>query len=518
MKIKKSTVFVFLVLVYMSISALAAPASAVEVQFATSLPVPLRVTILFMNDIHGNLLPYKINWNDQSIEVGGIARVAKLVKDIKAADEAAGAKTVFLLAGDILQGTPMSTVFGGRADIECFNAMGVAASTVGNHEFDFGLANFNELRQLAKFPFLSSNIVWKGSKELLCDPTYTIRLGDGLDITVIGATTRELLTSTAPDNVSRLDVLDPVGTVKKYYELNKAKGPVILLSHSRLASDSEIARKIPGLLMILGGHDQILFNPYKEVNGVPIFQAFERCKYLGRVDLLVEPETKRAVIASWQYYPISDKLSADPDVAGIVAKYDSQLSAKFKEVIGENKTFLDGERERVRYEETNLGDWVADIMRNYTSADIAFINSGGLRASIDKGPITVESVFKVMPFANEIMTLDLAGKDINEMLKRSVSGTRQDEDGGFLDVSGLKFEIEGKTPKNITVGGRPLDLKKIYQVVVTDFIASGGDGYAMLKDRPSVATGLPLRELIIETIKQQKVIDAKTDGRIIRLP
>jgi 2',3'-cyclic-nucleotide 2'-phosphodiesterase (5'-nucleotidase family) len=478
---------------------------------------PQRLTILFFNDLHGHLEPFTAKQDDTSVEVGGIARIATLVKEIRAENKKTGAQTLVLVAGDILQGTPMSTVFMGEPDVLALNAIGVSAMTVGNHEFDFGLENLLALEKRARFPFLSSNIIWRDSGELAFQPTAAFRVTDEVALTVIGATTRELLTTTKPSNVERINVLNSVNTVKEYYTPAIEKGPVILLSHSRAATDSLIAAAVPELTAVIGGHDQILFNPYREVSKVPVFQAFEKGKYLGRLDLEIDPATRTTRIVAWKYIPVTAEIALDREVAQIVESYASRLDSKFKEVIGENKEFLDGERDRIRYEETNLGDWVTDIMREFTGAEAALINAGSLRASIDRGPITVESVFKAMPYPNEVLVVDLTGKELLEALTRSVRGTRDDEDGGFLHVSGLRFEIDGKTPIHVALAGQPLDISRTYKVAVTDFMYAGGDGYDVFAGKPAVKTGLPLRELIVDTIRKKAVIDAKTDGRIVRI-
>jgi 2',3'-cyclic-nucleotide 2'-phosphodiesterase (5'-nucleotidase family) len=158
-------------------------------------------------------------------------------------------------------------------------------------------------------------------------------------------------------------------------------------------------------------------------------------------------------------------------------------------------------------------------MAAYTGAQIALINSGALRASIKKGPVTVEDVFKAMPYANELLTTELTGQEIEEMLKRSVSGTREEEDGGFLQVSGLSFEVRGRQVSNIRVGReqRPLDARARYTVAVPDFLSTGGDGYGLLKGKTYVDTGLPLRELLVDTIRKQAVIAPGEEGRIRRM-
>jgi 5'-nucleotidase / UDP-sugar diphosphatase len=482
-------------------------------------PAPVNLTILFFNDIHGHLMPFEIKDDrGNQVEVGGIARMAYLINEIRAENNRKNIRTLVLMAGDMLQGTPMSTVFRGEPDIKCLNAMGVDAAIVGNHEFDFGQDNFLKLQGQAKFPFLSCNIVKKGQGELFVQTYLTIKLNDDLSVTIIGVTTHELLTTTKADNVAALDVLDPVTSVYNVYGKVKSLGPVILLSHCRYQTDCEIATAMPDLAAIIGGHDQILLSPYRQFGAVPVFQAFEKGRYLGYIDLQIDPVSGKANLIHNGYIPISAGMSEDPEVAAIVNDYDKRLGEQYKEVIGRAETFMNGERESIRYEETNLGNFVADIMTEHTGAPIAFINAGSLRASIKQGPVTVEDVFKVMPYANELVTTELTGSEIEEVLNRAVRGTREDEDGGFLQVSGISFEVHDRLAANIRVGteGQPLDSEAVYEVAIPDFLSTGGDGYSVFIGKEYIQTGLPLRELIVDTIRKRGVVAADEGGRIRR--
>ena len=500
------------------------PEAAVSQQRAASekalpgpAPAPMRFTVLFFNDLHGYLLPFTVKQADATkAEVGGIARMATLIKRIRAENDGLGRRTLVLVAGDILQGTPMSTVFHGEPDVEALNAVGVNGLAVGNHEFDFGLENFQALRQRARFPFISSNLVWKDSGRTVCDPAVSLRVTDRVSLTVIGATTDQLLTSTKPDNVALLNVVDPVVTVREAYERGSEQGPVILLSHSKAEADEELARAVPGLLAIIGGHDQILLNPCKQIGGVFVFQAFEKGRYLGRFDVEFDPQTGKAAAAGWTYMAITAEIPEDPEIKALVESYHGRLDQQFKQVIGKSRVFMDGEREHIRYEETTLGNFVTDIMRDYTGADLALLNAGSLRASIDQGPITLEEVFNAMPYENELVKVDLRGDEIIQVLRRAVMSTRQEEDGGFLHVSGLRFKVKGKTPVDILAGGKPLEPGSSYVVAITDFMASGGDGYDLLKTKAAQKTGSPLRELIVDSIRQRGEVSARKEGRIVR--
>ena len=138
----------------------------------------IRTTVLFFNDLHGNLMPFKVKKDDgSSAEVGGIAGIATLVREIREENNKKGIKTFLLVAGDVLQGTPMSTVFQGKPDIEIFNILGVSAMTVGNHEFDFGLENFLNMKKAASFPIISSNIIWRDSRQLMNTASVAFPLG-----------------------------------------------------------------------------------------------------------------------------------------------------------------------------------------------------------------------------------------------------------------------------------------------------------------------------------------------------
>lgn len=478
---------------------------------------PLRWTILFFNDLHGHLLPFEVKEEGKVLEIGGIARLAGLVEEIRKENRRQGAETFLFVAGDILQGTAQSTVFQGEVDIACFNLMGVDAMTVGNHEFDFGLDNFRKLKQAAEFPFLSANIVEKSTGKTLCEPTATFDLSDTVTMTVIGTTTSELLTTTAPGNVVTLTVTDSLDAVEPLYRKAIEKGPVVLLSHCRWETDARTAHALPGLLAVIGGHDHFLMDGPRKVGNVRVFQALDYGRYLGRIDI-AWMSTKGAVIESWAYIPITPELTVDGEVQELVDRYQERLGQKFKEVVGVSTGFLDGRRQHVRYEETNLGDLLADLMREQTKADIVLVNGGSIRASISEGPVTMEDLYRALPYEDEILVLQLSGKEIMEALDRSAGAPREGDFGGFLQVSGLRYVIhEGKAGSVKTgVEGSPLDPEKVYSVAVTTFLAEGGDGYAVFKGKPARRTEVSTRQLLIEIFRSGKPVSAKTDGRITR--
>lgn len=480
---------------------------------------PTAFSVLYFNDIHGHLRPFKVKTDQGSAEVGGIARLSTLVKIIREENRRAGRATVVLIAGDILQGTPMSTTFQGEPDVACFNRMGVDAATIGNHEFDFGLDNFLDLQQQAAFPFLSANIVYRESGRQLAQPYTLIRVTEAIDLAVIGVTTRDLTSTASTGNVADLMVLDPTQSALDIHNRLFAKGPVILLSHCKHHTDIDSATSMPNLTAIIGGHDQIMLSPHRMAGKVPIFQAFEKGRYLGRLDFELDKDSGQARLVSHDYIPVTADIPADPEVAEIVHRYANRMDAHFNQTIGRAAVFLDGERERTRWEETNLGNYVTDVMRRHTDADIALINGGSFRASINSGDITVADVFTAMPYANELITIDLRGHEIQAALDHAAQKERADEYGGFLHVSGLAFSIVNRQACNVVLlpEHRPLQPDVLYRVVITDFLYGGGDGYTNFKGKPARFTGSPLRELLVDTIRRDKLISARIEGRIRRI-
>jgi len=222
-------------------------------------------------------------------------------------------------------------------------------------------------------------------------------------------------------------------------------------------------------------------------------------------------------------------------VAAIVDNYQKKVDARMNETVGVAEVDLDGKN--VRLGETNLGNLLADIMRGASGADTAIINGGGIRTSINKGPVKVNDVYSVVPFDNYIVAIKLSGKQIQETLEHGVSGF-EEEEGRFPQVSGLIFTYDHKSPKGsrikeVLIAGQPLVLEKDYTVATNDFLAAGGDGYKAFGDALKSSkdysvmggtikaeklvyndSGRWLRDVIIDYIKDQKTISPKIEGRI----
>ena len=180
--------------------------------------------------------------------------------------------------------------------------------------------------------------------------------------------------------------------------------------------------------------------------------------------------------------------------------------------IGEASVLLVGAKESVRVEETNLANLVTDAMRAKTGADIALQNAGGIRADIAPGEITYRDILTVQPFGNTLVLLDMTGQQILDTL--TYAATIEAGNGAFLQVSGLKWTNNQGKPETILAGGQPLELEKTYKVVTNNFMASGGDGYKMLKDLPQTNTGFVDADAVREYVEQRGKVGAEVEGRL----
>ena len=464
-----------------------------------------RLVVHYFNDWHGHLEPFERP--DQREPVGGAGRFARLLADRRAAAEAAGADTLLFEAGDVLQGTPMSTVFRGEPDFALLERFGITAMSLGNHEFDFGVDNLLARIAQVDFPVLAANVRKADGSPLTGDSVIVTTPRHGLRVAVLGLVTADTRVTTHPRNVADLTFEDPVVTARRLVpRLGADSDFVVVVSHCGKAVDRVLAG-IPGVDLVVGGHDQDLLDPAVRVGRVPVVQALEWGEYLGEATFAATARGDLA-FARNRYLRVTADLADDPEVTAFVASYRARLGAELGRVVTTTTTRLDGDA--ARREETNLGNMVADALRGASGAEIAMINGGAIRASIEPGPVTLEQLMTVLPFDNEVVVVEMTGAELQGMLEQSVTHAG----GGFLQVAGLRLRERGDELE-VTVGGEPLVEGRVYEVATSDFLVAGGDGYVQALGKPSRLTGQNLLDAVLRWIElQPRPLQVEEDGRI----
>ncbi|NLO74070.1 MAG: hypothetical protein GX100_08215 [candidate division WS1 bacterium] len=467
------------------------------------------VTILHLNDLHGYLEPVEI----EGVSTGGIARISTLVEEVRGWNDGHGNATLFLNAGDILQGTPMSMIYHGEPDVKCLNLMGLDYMTVGNHEFDFGQAGLEKVQQMAKFPLLSANIYVQRTGERLTAPYALFTLPDGTRGAAIGLTSKDTAVETLPVNVEGLRFADPVAECGEQLKALAGQAEFLVgVTHLGYENDLELARQFPELDVIIGAHSHTVLAEPTQVGRTLVCQAGSYGRWLGQLDMFVqggEVTRHRGFLRT-----IDGRIPEDPEIAKIVSKYASQLETQLGKVVATSTVDLLGERDEVRSQETNLGNLVCDLFREYTGAQIAIINGGGIRASISAGPITMGDVLKVMPFSNLVATKRVTGRQLREALEFAAGLERPS--GGFLQVSGLEMVIRGKTLQAVKIQGEPLDDKAEYTLATSEFLLAGGDGFAALaRGEEPKYLGFTDNAILSEMLTRRGSVSPQVEGRIV---
>ncbi len=452
----------------------------------TALAHASHLTILHFNDLHGH--------------VENAARIATIVKGVEAENRAKGWDTIVLFGGDALSGTVVSSEFKGEAELAFLKAIGTDAMVIGNHEFDYGGERLRGLIGAGGIPILSANIFLKGTKQPYATPSTVIALEEGLRVAVLGLIYAGTPKSTFPAYVAGLTFSDAGSVAKRELpRLRKQSDLVIALTHQGVKADDALAKDVKGFAAVVGGHDHVRPAEYcQEVDAVPVCETPSEGRFVGRIDLDVSGRTPK--LEGWKLIPVDAKVPEDPQVAALIAGYERQASAKYDAVIARARTTL----ANARGQQGPLGTLIAEAMREQSGAEAAFLNSGGIRAAIRKGPITLREVHEVLPFQNRLVILTMTGEELQRAMRSAAGGG-----SSFPQAAGIELQRDGKKLTGIRINGEPLDPARSYRVATVDFLAAGSGGYESLCKIPAgrvQSTDVLVADAFADYLRKVKVV------------
>jgi len=483
------------------------------------------ITILQLNDV------YQVSPVDKG-KRGGIARVGALQKTIRAASP----NTLFLLSGDFISPSVASRLFKGKQMVAALNAAGLDIATLGNHEFDFGPEALRERMKESRFAYTIANVVDKQTgKPFGGASRFIIREMSGVRVAIFGLLLAETASVSAPG--PGVVFHDPIAVGRQVSRELRRRGAdvIIALTHLPMRDDKRLAAEAD-VDLIVGGHEHELLESF--AGRTLITKMGSDARNLGRIDLRFArvglargSRASRAggsrvrfklESADFQAIPVTDAIADDPDVSAVVGEYEKQLNASLGEVIGKTSVELDARASVVRFGESNLGDFLADVYRQTVNADCALINSGGIRSDATYGPgdLTKKDVLSILPFENTLVKVRLTGAHIKRLLEHGVSVAGQ-EDGRFPQVSGLSFTYDAGRPVgsriiSIEIGDKPIEQDKSYTMAANAYLLGGGDGYdfkgAEVMVKPEEGPVEP--DVVMEAIKKLGTIAPQVEGRI----
>ncbi len=476
-----------------------------------------EIVVLYTNDVHCAIE------TDEESGILGYAKIAAMKKAL----EADGKDVFWVDAGDAIQGSAIGTLSDGEYIIQIMNESGYDLAIPGNHEFDYGMERFLELAKKADFPYIACNLIDRTTEEPVFAP-YVIQEIGGKQVAFIGICTPKSITSSTPSHFQNEDgqycyhfMQDEDGTSlyacvqEAVDEVQRAGADyVIAVAHLGILdscspwTSTELIQHTSGIDAVLDGHSHSVLSEEKVKNKE------------GKEVLLSSTGTKMASVGKLTIRPdgsmkteLIDTYDKTDDVVAAKINYIMwELSETLGEVIARSQVSLvvhdpsatsaETPVRIIRNAETNLGDLCADAFRYEAGADIALMNGGGIRTDLPAGDITYGDIINLMPFGNEFCMVEATGQQVLDALEMSVKSV-PDEFGGFLQVSGISFEIHMKVDSpvildengmfagidgerrvgNVMVDGEPLDPEKIYTVASYNYLLKyAGDGNNIFVD------------------------------------
>lgn len=505
-------------------------------KYSLKLPVtkPFELQILGINDFHGQLDTY-----NKTINAGGIEYLSAYLKE----REAQNPNTLMVHAGDAVgASSPVSALLQDEPTIVMLNKLGFDVGTVGNHEFDEGVEEMKRLIyggshpktvekygvfEGADFPYLAANLVDAVTNENILAP-YHIEEVNGVPIGFIGVALSDTPSIVIPSAVKDVRFTDETEAINKYTAILKAKGvqTIIVLAHNPSKSNTDgtgaseelvdIANRVDDEVDVLfGGHNHAFTNTV--VDGKIVVQSFSSGTAFSDVDLLINPKTKDVISGKSEIVTTyRDKITPDAEMKALLDSYLADAAPILNEVIG--KTPSEINRKTSIAGESAMGNLVADAMRWQTGTDFAFMNSGGVRADIDAGDITWKEAFTVQPFGNDLVKMNVTGAQIKTLLEQQWGSKTR-----IMPISGLNVSYDDTKPAGeriITItknDGTPVQMEQTYSITVNNYMAGGGDGYAILATITDKTIDVVDLDALVNYIKAKGEVNPQIEGRITKL-
>jgi len=418
-----------------------------------------ELTVLHFNDLHDRLLP-------DPDGIGGVAHLATLLNRERAAAHA----SLTLHAGDLVQGSPVSTLFQGLPDYEIANNLGIDVNCLGNHEFDYGWRRIGDFMRVANFPTVSANIVDASGNRML-NPPYVIRDVGGMRVAVIGALLEKLLDHTTKENLGPYHSAPLVETLRPIVAAAKQHADlVIVLGHLETVEGVAILRGLPDVSVVAIGHEHTPWKEPIDVDGRFVIHAEGYGRQVGRLVLNYDTATRRITSHDWTGIPVDDSLyPADPAVQAQVDAWEAKVSNLVDVPIG---------RSTKQFSKPEIKELMERALRDRFPSDFSFTNVSGVRDTLPEGQLLARHIWNVMPFDDYVFTADVPGDQL------------------------MKLEDPSRPIK--VAGTAKLDPQRTYRLVTTDFLTSSwaDRGYKFRVADQNVL----LRDVLIDWIRQKKVV------------
>ena len=468
-----------------------------------------KIDVLTFNDFHGNA--------QESLKNIGSAKLTGVINSYQEKqNEIYG--VIPVAAGDLYQGTAISNLTHGEPVSAMLKAIGIEASAIGNHEFDWDRTDFDTWQKDGGFDFVAANIVYKDNGELVdFAKPYVIVEKNGIKVAFIGIATLDTVTSTKADKIEDLDFLDPVETMDKWSPIVRAEGADVVVSLTHCSVDVEngvaygeaadIATNAKDVDAVIGAHNHKFVNTI--VNGRPVVQAGYNGRGLSKISFTFDGDKNLVDVKgdTEELYKNVDTLPVNKEVEAMISEFEEKLGPIFAEKVA----YLEEKLDHDKYNGvTPLGVSVSEAMRTIAKTQISINNGGGIRRALEAGDVTVGDMYEILPFDNTIVSLEVTGEHLVKLIEHGINPTGF----GWGQYAGIKVwydEATGKVTSIRLEDGTKVEMDKYYSVAINDFMLTGGDGYDFEGAINVVNTQSVMRESIQEEWKANGIPELDYD-------
>ncbi len=479
-----------------------------------------HLTLLHSNDLHGDFLSKEL---DQAL-LGGISMLSGYVSKTRRENP----NTLYCIAGDMLQGSLIDSEFRGLSTIEIMNLLDPDVACIGNHEVDYGLAHLLFLERCAQFPIVNANLFITNPYTRLFSPHVFLEI-DGMSIMFIGIITDEILAGIKTDLLaSFVDVED---AAKEVGQICNAYRDIdidftILLTHIGFEEDKKLAALLDpewGVDVIVGGHTHTILKEPEKVGDVLIVQAGVGTQQIGRFDIVVDTETNSVHEYKWELIPINSKhCPRNEQIEETILRFKSETDRKYNRLICSFNRPL---THPSRYEETELGNLLTDVLKDSFEIDIAIIGSGSIRKTSMKSILTLGELKEVYPYDDKLLRMKVSGAQFKKMyrymLRDEMLNGAHTEFYQFSHGLSVVFDKSAKEFLRFNFNDAPIESDKLYSIAMQSFHYQNFEDFFGLpideivqNDKPrTLATSI--LDIFIEHLPTSKVREKFVEGRLV---
>lgn len=446
------------------------------------------IQIVHTNDIHG----YYTETKNGTL---GFA-VLKSIVDQEGAD-------LVLDMGDTFHGQAFATIDEGSSIAQLMKEVGYDAVTPGNHDWSYGAERLKELEKIGGFPILAANVTTLNGDDFF-EQNYLVKEvtaddGTKLKVGVVGVIDDEFYRSTASDNIAGLTFEEEAQEATKIAQyLNDVEKCDIVLAMTHQSNCEEFIANIKGIDAVLAGHEHIVMDesyPDSEGKLVPVVEAGYYMNNIGVMELTLDAESKEIVSVDERFYTMENDIAENEQVKESISEIEKQQQVTLSQAIGYTENAYPYSWEDVRIAQQDIGKLVTESYMEFTGADVAFENAGGIRAGLDAGDITYQDVISISPYGNVVVTKKLTGKEIIDILNQSLAIGKACDDvytiqkeavakgedpyqyswpedsGSYLQFSGIDVETnENGQIISAKINGTDVNEKEMYVVAMNNYL------------------------------------------------